>query len=612
MSTWLAWWTWAGETIHPCHCFHLPLPRESDHASISKSNGIRFSISDLSPPTARILPTIYQDRLGISLYEAQHDPETGDQIPIPDRIIQNVTAELRRFCLVCDEFGVGRDRIRIIATEATRTAVNSQAFRDHIRDKTGLTVEMLTPAQEGNIGAMGIVSSFASVRGLVMDLGGGSAQITWIIHDGGVVRTSPRVAISFPYGAAALTKRLADCEKAKDPEKAKEEFRQEIRENFRNAYDELEIPPELIRHAQDEGGWHLYLSGGGFRGWGYLLLSQNQIHGGQYPISIINGFKVNREDLMDTERLKKVARDAENIFRVSDRRRYQVPAVAFLINALSNAIRVRPLDARFAQGGVREGFLFNQLPREIRAQNPIAVASAPYARASAGHFKALLMSALPSPDLGKRLPPSITHQHIEALTNLMYLHSTSGKEIASVSALYCPISGVLSAAHGLTHTSRAMIALMLENRYEGELPPREEQFKHRVADILTAEEVWWCNYAGIVAWLIAQIYPTGTVSAKMRLWLSARFVDDLGKGGQKMGIELTVSIRKPNANSVGKPGIYEDGDGDEDEDPLTGRVRVDGFAKNVAKVGKKKNWVGGRAGWGMAVKVVVAEQLSSA
>ncbi|KIV88413.1 hypothetical protein PV10_08099 [Exophiala mesophila] len=575
------------------------------------SNGIRFSISDLSPPTSRILPTLYQDRLGISLYEAQHDPETGERIPIPDRIMKNVTAELRRFCLVCQEFGVAKDRIRIIATEATRTAVNSQEFRDHIKDRTGLTVEMLTPAQEGNIGAMGIVSSFDSVRGLVMDLGGGSAQITWIIHDGGVVRTSPRVAISFPYGAAALTKRLADCEKAKDPEKAKQEFRQEIRTNFQNAYNELEIPPELIRHAEDEGGWHLYLSGGGFRGWGYLLLSESQIHGHDYPISIINGFKVSRAELTDTERLKQVAQDAEKIFRVSDRRRYQVPAVAFLINALSNALAIRPLDARFCQGGVREGFLFNQLPREIRAQDPIAVASAPFARVSAGHFKALLMSALPSPALGKAIPKTITHHHIEALANLMYYHSTNGKEIASVSALYCPISGVLSSAHGLSHSSRATIALMLENRYEGELPPREAQFKHRVAGILTPEEVWWCNYAGIVAWLIGQIYPTGSIGAKMRLWLSARFVDDLGKAGNKMGVELTISIRKSSTSGVVKQDIHEDGDEDEDEDPLTGRVRVDSFAKNVAKVGKKKNWVGGRDGWGMAVKVVVAEQLST-
>lgn len=29
------------------------------------------------------------------------------------------------------------------------------------------------------------------------------------------------------------------------------------------------------------------------------------------------------------------------------------------------------------------------------------------------------------------------------------------------------------------------------------------------------------------------------------------------------------------------------------------------MAKKIEKVGKKKNWIGGRTGWGMKVKVVI-------
>ena len=269
--------------------------------------------------------------------------------------MKKVTAEFVRFREVCDEFGVRRDRIRIVATEATRTALNAKDFLKYIKEKTGLEIELLTKEQEGNVGAMGIASSLPEVRGLVMDLGGGSAQVTWVISHQGMVRTSPKVAISFPYGAAALTKRLADCDKSKDPEAEREKFRQEIRANFRSAYEELEIPAELVDEARRDGGYHIYLSGGGFRGWGYLLLSQSQKHGHEYPISIINGFQVYRDELVDTERLKKVAKQAENLFRVSDRRRYQVPAVAFLIHTLTNLLPIGAKVARFCQGGVREG-----------------------------------------------------------------------------------------------------------------------------------------------------------------------------------------------------------------------------------------------------------------
>jgi retrograde regulation protein 2 len=40
------------------------------------SNGIRFSITDLTPTTQRILPTVYLDRAAISLYDAQYEAGT--------------------------------------------------------------------------------------------------------------------------------------------------------------------------------------------------------------------------------------------------------------------------------------------------------------------------------------------------------------------------------------------------------------------------------------------------------------------------------------------------------------------------------------------------------
>lgn len=70
------------------------------------SNRIRFSITDLSAPTARTLPTIYMYRLGISLYDAQFEPETEKQISIPDEVIADIIASILRFRAVCEDFGV--------------------------------------------------------------------------------------------------------------------------------------------------------------------------------------------------------------------------------------------------------------------------------------------------------------------------------------------------------------------------------------------------------------------------------------------------------------------------------------------------------------------------
>src|SRR5271154_963255 len=108
----------------------------------------------------------------------------------------------------------------------------------------------------------------------------------------GDVQTSPKGSFSFPYGAAALTRRLAEVQA--QGEEATAKFADEMKADFRHAYENLEIPESLHTKATREGGFTLYLSGGGFRGWGYLLMSQHKVN--PYPIPIINGFQVTKRD----------------------------------------------------------------------------------------------------------------------------------------------------------------------------------------------------------------------------------------------------------------------------------------------------------------------------
>ena len=85
--------------------------------------------------------------------------------------------------------------------------------------------------------------------------------------------------VSLPYGAAALTRRMENSADAM-------ELRTELADALRAAYESL-VLPERLRNSK---GLTLYLSGGGFRGFGYLLLAEHPIK--PYPIPIINGFAV--------------------------------------------------------------------------------------------------------------------------------------------------------------------------------------------------------------------------------------------------------------------------------------------------------------------------------
>ncbi|KOS21681.1 Retrograde regulation protein 2 [Escovopsis weberi] len=562
------------------------------------SNGIRFSISDLSDPLARILPTVLDYRSSISLYDAQFDPESGEQIPIPDDVTASVCAVLNRFIIIARDLGLtDRAGIHVIATEATRSALNSAQFRAAVRAGTGLEVELLPRDVEGQVGALGIASGFRSVEGLTMDLGGGSTQLSWMVSQGGHVRISPRGSFSFPYGAAALTRTLRDIRrdkgKGKEGDEAVERLRRDMVRRFRDAFDALQVPETMADEARRKGGFRMYLSGGGFRGWGYLLLFLEQTRGRHYPLSIINGYAVGRERFEDTRTVREVAEAARDVFRVSDRRRAQVPAVAFLVSVMAQAIPHGIREAHFCQGGVREGFLFRQLPPQVRAQSPLEVATRGFAPESAAALRALLGFAIPGPSRtrSRRFPEDFGPHVLDAFTNVLYTLTFMSKETASTTALYSTGVGLMSSAHGVSHQDRARLALMLEARYRGELPPREAEFREALRALLPPEEVWWTGYLGRVGYIITILYPAGRIEAdKPRVVFSSKWGWNLGKRKNKEGLVLTISIQKKEDD----PGKLKEG--------LQERV------KKIEKFGKKKNWIGKDEPWGMKVKVHVVEE----
>ncbi|OCK73073.1 Ppx-GppA-domain-containing protein [Lepidopterella palustris CBS 459.81] len=560
------------------------------------SNGIRFSVSDLSPSTARILPTLHVYRFDVSLYEAQFDPDTGTRIPIPSFVTESVIAAFLRFQIICKDLGVPENRIRVIATEATRTAINSSEFLNAIETATGLRVEMLEKEEEGRIGALGIASGFSDIEGLAMDLGGGSAQITWLISQSGNIRLSPKGSISFPYGAAALTRKLAELKEGKSKDEADQalaEFRHEMKANFFKAYNDLRLPHELVERARKKGGFPLYLSGGGFRGWGYLLLYVNQVHGRHYPISIINGFSADKSQFENVDVLKDIARTSRQIFRVSDRRRAQVPAVAFLVNVLAESLPHGIKEAHFCQGGVREGVLFQELLPSKRRLDPLEVVTARFAPPSADALHNLLLATIPSPSKtgARRFPESINSHVLRAYVQVLYVHATMSKESSSTAALYSTSTGLMSSTHGVSHSDRARLALLLEERYHGELPPREVDFKFSLRALLTAEEIWWTTYLGKVGILLGRMYPAGVIDEmKPRVVLSSEWANHLGKKKNKHGLELTLSIQKVK------------------RDPTRMKEALEDHVGIIEKVGKRKNWIGGEDGWGMAVHVKVVEE----
>ena len=528
----------------------------------------------------------------MSLYDAQYS--TGKKGPIPEDVIEEVLAALLRFKTSCQEFGVRNDRVRIVATEATREATNSEVYRQSIEEKTGWKVEMLPKEEEGRIGAMGIASSFPSIKGLVMDLGGGSVQLTWMISENGHVRTSPKGSVGLPYGAAALMKLLEEAENQGN--EAIETLLEQLTSKFEQALQDIDVPKEITetKYTNKESASHagsgptptrfdknpgltLYLSGGGFRGWGYILMSSDAIQ--PYPIPLINGYRVLKSSFLPS-----TTHDStdSSTFRISSRRASQVPAISFLISALTRSLPSLST-IRFAQGGLREGLLFSTLDPSIRSQNPIAVATLPYAPTSKSSLFTLLQSSIPRAETNLSL---LQTPLLESIIHFLNIHSSLSKDIRPAAALRSTTTGILASAHGLAHEDRALLALVLCERWGGEVSPSDTEFLSKLQELVGPALTWWTKYTGCVARGLGDAYPAGIVrEEEQRLVIKASWGEGEGKrAGESI---VRVEIRSAEGEALAAQGL----------------------ADALRKVGKRKHWpvVGTEvAGWKVETEVVVS------
>ena len=70
-----------------------------------------------------------------------------------------------------------------VATAAVRDAVNQQEFLAKVEKATGLKFRVLTGEEEAYFGAVGAINSVGLRDGLVLDVGGGSAEVSEV-HNG--------------------------------------------------------------------------------------------------------------------------------------------------------------------------------------------------------------------------------------------------------------------------------------------------------------------------------------------------------------------------------------------------------------------------------------------
>jgi exopolyphosphatase/guanosine-5'-triphosphate,3'-diphosphate pyrophosphatase len=118
--------------------------------------------------------------------------------------------------------------IHPVATSAIRDASNGPAFLVEAERVSGVTIEVLSAEDEAHFGYVAAVNTTTLENGAVLDLGGGSLQLTEV-HG-----RRAAASASFPLGAVRLTEELLSADR---PAKKKELSR--VRAHAREALDSL-------------------------------------------------------------------------------------------------------------------------------------------------------------------------------------------------------------------------------------------------------------------------------------------------------------------------------------------------------------------------------------
>ena len=246
---------------------------------------------------------------------------------------------LRLFQQFCQSLKV--DHIIATATSAVREAKNGAQFLERVEAETGLQLRILDGDEEARYGVLGALGAVDLENGVVVDIGGGSAQVSQIRGR----RFIQGQALTL--GALALTERFIQSDPIGNAERSAVQT-------------EIERQLDTVSWLQSEPSEPIVGLGGTIRNLAKIEAARQK-----FPLQSINGFRLSADSLDETieELCELPLAERRKIAGLSRDRADIITPGALVIREILR--RLNQNELVISGSGLREGLFFEEFWRDL-------------------------------------------------------------------------------------------------------------------------------------------------------------------------------------------------------------------------------------------------------
>ena len=429
------------------------------------SNSVRLVVFD---GAARSPAYFYNEKimcaLGAGLSETGHLN--------PEGRVRALSA-IRRFAALAE--GMGLPSLTAVATAAVREASDGADFRAEIQRETGVKLWVIDGREEARLSAQGVLLGWPGSYGLVCDIGGSSMELADLAEG----KVGQRV-----------TSALGPL-KLREIKGGREAIKTFVKETVARLHDDMGNPT----------GMRLFLVGGSWR-----AIARVDMERRGYPLTVLHEYR------MTARRIQKTAAyiddsdltELRGRCNISDSRMSLLPYATIVLKEL---IRVfRPKDVAVSSYGIREGMLYEQMPRALRERDPL-IEACRFAEAKDARlpgFGRILY------DFVKPLFPRANWQRRRIMQAACLLHDVSWRAHPDYRGEVTFDNATRANLGGLKHSERIQLGLALMNRYTSKIDtPRYAELLAMLTpeQIKEAEILGKAMRLGAMLWLKADAEP---------------------------------------------------------------------------------------------------------